>query len=530
MGGAANSGKRNILTNAAVNWLGYAVDLGIAFFMSPVLVHALGDQQYGIWALVDSVLAYLTVLDLGVAASVVRYVARFEAAADQDKVNRVFSTSLCIFAVAGALALAVATGLALFAFPHFPIPQALLPRAQGMLVLLGINFGVGLPLGVFSCVLSALGRFPAINGIRVISLLVRTGLFLVIVHEGGGLLAIGFAITLCNLLEQGGYAFAARHYLPRIRFALGFVDRETFRTIKNYTVDAFVALIAGRISFQTDALVIGWFLAPEQITLFMIGARLVNYSKDCLRVMTTVLTPAVSALEARGDEARIRRLFLDGTRYVLWLILPIQAGLMTLGKPFLELWMGPRYALLSYPTLVILSIPLTLAMAQSIGWRVLFATSRIRWLARALLMEALANLILSLALVKPLGIEGVAWGTTIPNIFMFVALVAYMGRILRVSLVDYGRQAILKPLGPALLLAVFWLIAAPTETPTWPALVGVGVIGLSGYALVAGVVEFGVRGLIRGADWLRQCLTPAPRTGAAPREPDPEDVVCDNVP
>src|SRR5215468_2461396 len=96
------SEKRTLLINAAANWVGFAAQLVIAFFISPVLVHGLGDRRYGIWSLVESVLAYLMLFDLGVAASVVRYVARFEATRDQDGLDRVFSASVCIFAAAGA--------------------------------------------------------------------------------------------------------------------------------------------------------------------------------------------------------------------------------------------------------------------------------------------------------------------------------------------------------------------------------------------------------------------------------------------
>src|SRR5947209_18160540 len=97
--------KPRILVNAAVSWLGFAVQLVIAFFLAPILVHGLGDERNGIWSLVESILAYLMLFDLGVASSVVRYVARFETTRDWDKLNRIFSTSILIFGAAGALTL-----------------------------------------------------------------------------------------------------------------------------------------------------------------------------------------------------------------------------------------------------------------------------------------------------------------------------------------------------------------------------------------------------------------------------------------
>src|SRR5208337_2235344 len=102
----------------------------VVFFVSPVLVHGLGDQRYGVWALVESVLVYLTLFDFGLTASVVRYVARFEAIADPDSRNRVFSTSLALFGMIGVVIFAVAAVLGVAA-PHlFRIPPDLLVEAR----------------------------------------------------------------------------------------------------------------------------------------------------------------------------------------------------------------------------------------------------------------------------------------------------------------------------------------------------------------------------------------------------------------
>jgi O-antigen/teichoic acid export membrane protein len=486
------SGQRNILTNAAVNWIGSVVPLVIAFFLSPVLVNGLGGQRYGIWSLVESILAYLTLFDLGVTASVVRYVAKFEATADTNRLNRVFNTSLAIFTAAGLLALGIALAIAFVALPLFAIPVALHEEARWLLVLLGLNLALGLPLSVFPSLLDGLGRYPAKTALRTTALLVRSALVLVVVWRGEGLVALGLAITASNLLENVGMAVLAWRYLPALRCSLGFVDRTTFREIRGYSVNAFLIMVAGRVSFQTDALVIGACLTPEHITYFVIAARLVEYAKDSLRALTTVLTPAVSVLEAQGDDDAIRRLLVKGSRTILWLILPIQVGLFFLGKPFLTLWMGPDYAEASYPTLVILALPLALLMSQSVSARILYGTGRLAWYVWAAVGEAVANLLLSVVLVRALGIEGVAWGTAMPNLAFSLAVVAYICRAVGVNLVEYLRRSFLPPLLVASPLALGWAAAATwIDLTNWPSWIATGGLGTAAYTLAAMRVELG---------------------------------------
>jgi O-antigen/teichoic acid export membrane protein len=495
--GAAAASRRALMINAAASWLGFAAQVVATFFLSPILIHGLGDRRYGIWALVDSVLAYLMLFDLGVAAAVVRFVARFEAARDRDELNRVFSTSIVIFALAGAAALAVGLGVGLAGLGALGVPADLRGEARITIVLLSINMALGLPLGVFPAVLDGLGRYPAKAIVRTAGLALRIPLFIAIIEADGGLVEMAWMITASNVLEHLALAVAARHYLPDLRFAPSLADWTTFRRIRGYSVSALLAMFAGRISFQTDSVVISSFLAPQFITFFAVGARLTDYVKSSLRAVTTVLTPAVSTLEARGDHPAIQRMLVDGTRYVLWAVLPIQAALMLLGRPFLSLWLGERYAQACFPVLLILALPLALALSQSIGGRILYGIGRLRWYARLAIFEAAANLLLSVALVKPLGIEGVAWGTTIPNLLFNLILGTYVCKLLQVNLGSYLRRSFLAPVMLTSLLALLWLGITYVRSPqTWLELLLISVAGAAAYLPAAAWIEFGPRALL----------------------------------
>jgi O-antigen/teichoic acid export membrane protein len=493
--GASCASRRALIANAAASWLGFAAQVVATFFLSPILIHGLGDDRYGIWALVDSVLAYLMLFDLGVAAAVVRFVARFEAARDREELNRVFSTSVFIFAAAGAIALGVGATIALCCLHVLRVPPELQAETQITIILLSCNLALGLPLGVFPAVLDGLGRYPAKTIVRTAGLILRIPLFMLIIHSGGGLIEMAWMITGSNVLEHLALAGAARWYLPELRLSLRGIDRATFSRIRGYSLHALLAMLAGRISFQTDSLVISAFRAPQFITYFAIGARLTEYVKSSMRAITTVLTPAVSTLEAQGDHAAIQRLLVNGTRYVLWSALPIQAGLMLLGRSFLALWLDTPdmdYSTKSYPVLVILAIPLALALSQSITGRILYGLGKLRWYARFAILEALANLLLSVALVTPLGINGVAWGTTIPNLVANGILVVYGCRLLRVGVRTYLRRAFLAPVAVTTLLAIGWLAATIRWTPTtWPELILTAAMGTAAYALVAVWIEMG---------------------------------------
>src|SRR5262249_2911664 len=129
--------RRRLLLGAATNWLAFAAILVVRFFLTPSLVRKLGDGPYGVWAFVESVLAYFTLFDLGIAACVVRFVARFHATGDRHDLNRLVSTALTLFVGLGGLVFAIGAGLLPFlvtSIEHAGVPPGeVLPFALLML-------------------------------------------------------------------------------------------------------------------------------------------------------------------------------------------------------------------------------------------------------------------------------------------------------------------------------------------------------------------------------------------------------------
>jgi hypothetical protein len=92
-------------------------------------------------------------------------------------------------------------------------------------------------------------------------------------------------------------------------------------------------------------------------------------------------------MEARGDHAGIRRLFLTATRWVLYIVLPVNLGLWFFGRPFLVRWV-PAVGADAVPPLAVLSATLTVGVAQSAASRVLYGLGRLKLFARLALAEA----------------------------------------------------------------------------------------------------------------------------------------------
>ncbi len=485
------------LIGAASNWLAFAATLAVAFVLTPYLIDRLGKPRYGVWCVVESVLAYFTLLDMGVAACLVRYVARHNAAQNCDGLNRMASACLALFAAAGGVALVVGVPVL------FAMSGTLTAKADGdsgvlpFMLLMLANLAVTLPLSVFPSILDGLERYTAKSVVRLIALAARVAGIVAVVDAGGGLWPLAVVYTAVNLTEHAVMAGLCVRFLPGLRFRPSLVDRATLRDVRTYSTDAFLAMLAGRITVQTGTILIGLLLTGVQVTYFVNAARLVEYAKTLLRTVTTTLTPNVAALEARGDHPAIARLFLTATRWVLYAVLPVNVGLVLFGGSFLRRWVGDEFVTGSYSALVLLSATLSLGVAQSAASRILYGLGKLRWFARAALAEAGVNVILTLALIGPFGVNGVAAAVAVPNV-VFCGVVIWLAcRELRVSAGEYA-AAWLWPVGLTLIpTAVWWAIGPPAAD--YPSLAAAVLAGLVPYAAVVGGAEVIRRGAASSA-------------------------------
>jgi len=85
-------------------------------------------------------------------------------------------------------------------------------------------------------------------------------------------------------------------------------------------------------------------------------------------------------------------------------------------------------------------------MPQYMSALVLLGTERHRLLTSIAVGEAVANLFLSIFLVRRIGVIGVAWGTAIPHIIVTAAVLPYCAlRAVGMRATDYVRDTYLRP-------------------------------------------------------------------------------------
>src|SRR5579863_7914116 len=109
-----------------LNYLAMTVGGVVAFLLTPILIHGLGDFNYGMWILVASIMDYYGLADMGIRFTLQRHVARYKGSEEQDALVRTFATALALSVAIAVVILAVTAGLSQFLASVFHLsgPQA----------------------------------------------------------------------------------------------------------------------------------------------------------------------------------------------------------------------------------------------------------------------------------------------------------------------------------------------------------------------------------------------------------------------
>jgi O-antigen/teichoic acid export membrane protein len=404
--------KIRALKNVASSWGNLAINVAVGFFLYPVILHHLGDEASGLWILIFSLTGYYGIFDFGIRSSLVRYVSKFQATGDKEQLARLVNTSLFTYTCLGVILLVPTVLGSLYVDRLFHIPPAFLKDAQILFFMVGFSLALGFPLGVAGGILEGLQRFYLLNWTGIASTLLRAALIIYVLRHGLGLLSVALITVSLPLVAAAARVVIAQRLLE-IPYAWKYIDRESLRQVVNYGSVTFMIIVAGRLRFKTDAVIIGTFLSAAAITHFSIGARLVDYAGEVVSSLAQIFTPMSSHFHATGNYDQLRKIFISGNRACALVMFPMTVALVVMGKSAIEAWVGQRY-ISSYIVLLIVLIPSTLYQAQSTSNRILFGMSLHKSLAYVVLMEGIANVILSIVLVRPLGIVGDAIGTAIP--------------------------------------------------------------------------------------------------------------------
>ncbi|WP_417130422.1 oligosaccharide flippase family protein, partial [Parabacteroides faecis] len=386
----------------------------IGLLYTPFMLRMLGQSEFGLYSLAASVIAYLTVLDLGFGNAIVRYTAKYRAEGKQEEQYEMFGMFFLLYLFISALAfilgvLLVANVDCLFD-THMTVDE--MGKMRLMLLLMAFNLAFTFPMSIWGAIITAYENFVFQKIINIARILLNPIVMIVLLLFGYKAVAMVVVTTFFNVATLViNWIYCKRKLHVRLRFThfkWGFL-----KEVSIYSFWIFLNAIMDRIYWSTGQFVLGIFQGAAVVAVYAVAIQLHNLYIMFSTAISGLFLPKVTAMVTRNEDSKvISDLFIRTGRIQFIVIAFVLAGFIIFGRQFIQLWAGEGYEN-AYWISLLFFIPLTVPLIQNLGITILQARNEMKFRSILYVIIAIASLGLSIPMAKSYGGIGCAFATAL---------------------------------------------------------------------------------------------------------------------
>lgn len=401
---------------AVLSYVFMILEVLSTLLLTPLIISSLGDAEYGVYKLIASVTGYLLLLDLGMGNSVVRYIAKYKENSDIESSRKFVSVCIVFYSVISLVVLIL--GVVLIASFESIFAKGLSPQeielSKKLLVLTVLNAAITLGTSVFSNIIIAYSRFAVAKGSAIVQIILRFGLTVVALQLGFKSLSI-VAITLALTIAIRLYYIIYVLYIIKLKPKFKNIDFTFIKDIISYSAFILLQMIATQINCYADQVLLGMFVSASSviIAVYGVGTQLVQYFQSMGQALGGILMPGVVKMVEKGATPKqLQNEMVRIGRFSLCILGIIFAGFLVNGQEFLLWWVGDDYSE-SYYVALMLMFAYVFILTESIGTQILWAKNKHRLQSVIKLCIVVANVALTIILIRWKPLIGATIGTFI---------------------------------------------------------------------------------------------------------------------
>ena len=398
-----------------LNYVVIILNTVVGLLYTPYMLRMMGQSEYGLYSLVASVIAYLTVLDLGFGNAIVRYTAKFRAEKKTEEQYEMFGMFFLLHLVIGIIAFGIGLGLYFNVGTLFgnTMTAVELDRARIMMLLLVANLAFTFPMSIWGSIIQAYEDFVFQKSLNIFRIILNTAVMICLLHFGYKAVAMVVVQTIFNVLTLVlNFIYCRRKLNIHIYFRFKHFHWGFLKEVAIYSFWIFLNAIMDRVYWSTGQFVLGAMVGTAAVAVFAIAIQLEGMYMQFSTAISSVFLPKVTAMVATNRSRKeISDLFIRTGRIQYIVLAYILSGFIIFGRQFIELWAGAGYSD-AYIISLLFFIPLTVPLIQNLGITILQARNEMKFRSVLYIIIALVSLAMQIVLTRFFGGIGCAMGVS----------------------------------------------------------------------------------------------------------------------
>lgn len=394
------------------------INIVVGLITVPLMTHFMGTSEYGLYELMGSLIAYMSVMDFGLSATITRYYSQAIARKDEKGKQNILALSGIIYLAIAALTVLVGVLLYQAIGPVYSAkltPEELISCKRIFIVLI-VNMTITIPANLFVAVLTSEERFVFLRGVTMFSQALQPVTYVIVLCFVPTAFAVCVIQTIFNLTVVALNAF---HCVTRVhmKIRLYSFDHGLVRDMLGFAFFIFLNTVIDQLYWKTDILILGAVVGTAATGIYGIASRINSMYMNFSSTVNSVFLPQISRIVTTSDSMEPINAIMKKVGRIQFLVISlILSGFLCYGQRFLWLWAGSNYTdaqkTEAYLICLIVMIPLAVPLIQNIGISILQALNKHAFRSVVYFVIAIVNVAASIPLAQRFGGLGCAMATS----------------------------------------------------------------------------------------------------------------------
>lgn len=406
--------RSQLRAGVVLSYLNLLISTMIPFFYTPFVLKLLGQSEYGLYSLANSVIHYLSLLSFGFGNTITRYLSKHRAEGDLESERKTFGfflllySGLSILVLIGGFFISQNTEL----FFDRSLSSSELEKLKILTLIMTVNTALSFPHSVFYSIMTAHERFVFRQSVDVVFTIVVPVANLIALYMGFA--SVGMAITsmMVQVATTAVHVFYCLNIL-KIRPIFTMLPKKLVRGMCGFSLFVFLATISDMLFWATDKVILGMLASTAAVAVYNIGGTFNSIVMSLSTSISGVLIPKITGMVVTDTpKAEWSDLVIRVGRLQFIIVGLVISGFTVFGRAFVDMWAGPDYAD-SFWVAVLTLFPLCIPLIQNTALSVITAQNKHQFRSIMYFCIAVANVISTYLIVPYMGVIGAALCTCV---------------------------------------------------------------------------------------------------------------------
>ena len=432
----------------------------IPIFYTPVMLNILGQAEYGIYSLSQSITSYLNLLNFGMTTTVGRYIVKYKSEDNKNGIQNIIGLFSIIYIILSILILCIGMLLAMSSNSLFSegLSSAEIHKLKILIILMTLSIPLSLLGSIYSSLILSFEKFIFKYFIDVLGTLLVPVLNLILLYMGYASIGMACCTILCQLIFFPINIIYCKKNLD-IQPSFKSLPFDLLKEIFSFSFVVFLSSIADLLFWATDKVLIGAVLGSVQVAIYNIGGTFISIFQNITSVISSVFSPQASTIVFKNKPIEESTNLMIKVGRIQYLIVGlILSGFVVFGKDFLIYWAGNGYED-SYYVALLTMFPIAIPLIQNIAFSTTLAMNKITFRSYVYIFIALINVISTYLVLPYFGIIGAAVCTALSFVIgQGVVLNIYYHYVIKLDMINFWKNILYMSFVPVLMSIIFSVI------------------------------------------------------------------------